>query len=305
MLPIAVSEGVNVYCPRDGKFSFFNSPYPAHHLGTGVDVYPKRDFGEKAPSPVGGRVVKIRRLQCPEGRGFQDSGFDCLTLVRSSENPKRLIKILHVAPTVQCGGVVEPGQELGRLLRSGYFDFWTEPHLHVEVREPSDPLRVRGGFPFHSLLKVNEKGPVEELRGTVTETKPEYSILALKGRFQHGIPADVGGRTGLLDGGIPHYGWVGAHMSEAPSPGRAIKLCGKPIATIKTIRNNTCLAECTGFSIKASGIRVGLSLYLFPASQPAIKLVPSRLGALKLKKSGETTLVIAYKEGASQAHAIA
>lgn len=291
MLPVAVSEGVKVHCPRDGKFSLFNSPYPAHHLGTGIDVYLMGAFGETAPSPVGGEVVEIRRLGCPAGRGFRDSGFDCLTLLRSSENPERLIKILHVDPIVQIGEIVEPGQYIGKLLRSGYFDFWTEPHLHVEVRDPKDPVRARGGFPLHTLLEVGKAEPIEELRGTVEYTKPEYSVITPKGGFRYGIPADVGGETGLLDGGIPHYGWVGAHANGAPSPGGAVRLCGKAIATVRTVRGNTCLAECTGFSLEAKGVGVGLSLYLFPSARPTIKLVPPRLGALKLERSEEISLV--------------
>ena len=291
-MPVAVSEGVNVFCQKEGKFSFFNSPFPAHYMSTGIDIYPKRGFGEIAPSPVSGRVVKIRKVKCPKGRGFRDSGFDCAILLQSLENQERLIKILHVAPAIRCGEVVEPGQDLGRLLRSGYFNFWTEPHIHLEVRRPSDPLRARGGFTLHRLLEVDGTDPVEELTGTVTENKPEYSLIALKGGLQHGLPADVGGVTGLLDGGIPHYGFVGVHMRRASSRNRVVKLCGKPIATVKSVRGNMCLAECTGFSLKVDGIKVGLSLYLFPASEPEVKLIPPKLGTLELEESRKISLVI-------------
>ena len=293
MIPVAVSEDVTVFCPSDRKFSFFNSPYPAHHLFMGIDVYPKCGFGEIAPSPVKGRVIKVRRVRCPKGRNFQDAGFDSVILLQSLENPERVIKVLHVEPVVRCGEVVEPGESLGHLLRSGYFNFWTEPHIHMEVRKPSDPLRARGGFPFHRLLEFDETDPVEELRGRVKKSRPEYSLITLKGGFAQGLPADVGGEVGLLDGGIPHYRCVGVHMGTTSGSSGVVKLCGKPIATIKAVHGNMCLAECKSFSVRVGGVPIGLSLYLFPNnSKQEVKLVPHKLGALRLKESEEVSLDI-------------
>ena len=292
MPPVATSESVTIYCPEDGKFSFFNSPYPAHRLLTGIDVYPNREFGETAPSPVSGRVVKIRRVRCPEGRGFEASGHDYVTLLRSSENPDRLVKILHVVPEVSCGEAVEAGHRLGRLLRTGYFNFWTDPHIHLEVRTPQDPLRARGGFPLLSLLEVDDTSPVEELKGTVTESRPEYSLITLNETFKYGLPADVGGITGLLDGGIPHYGWVGVHTNKPPSMGSLVKLCGRPMATISAVQDRTGLADCQGVSFEVEGIGVGLSLYLSPSSKPKIKLIPPELGVLSLEESTEVEIEV-------------
>jgi hypothetical protein len=292
IIPVATSEGVTVHCPSSGRYSFFNSPYPPHKLFKGIDVYLDRSFGEIAPSPVEGKVVQIRKIRCPKGRGFQDPGFDIVTLIQSLEDSDRMIKILHVAPVIQRGEVVEPGQELGRLLRSGYFNFWTDPHIHVEVRKPSDPLRARGGFTLLRLLEVDASDQAEELRGTVLKSIPEYSLISLNGGFRHGLPADVGGVTGLLDGGIPHYGWVGAHIGVDPPRLSMVKLCGKPIAEIKKISGNTCLADCMDITIKVDGIPVGLSCYLFPASEPVVKLVPPRVGELHLEASSEVSLAI-------------
>ncbi|MGB9959992.1 MAG: hypothetical protein ACPLKQ_05680 [Candidatus Bathyarchaeales archaeon] len=66
MKPVACSEGVTVYCPENSKFSFFNSPYPAHRACSAVDVYCESLFGGVAPSPVYGEVVGIRKVSCPE-----------------------------------------------------------------------------------------------------------------------------------------------------------------------------------------------------------------------------------------------
>jgi hypothetical protein len=292
MLPVAFSEGVTIHCPRDGRFSFFNSPFPAHQLFTAIDIYPNREFGGIAPSPIRGRVVYIRRVKCPETSRFQGSCFDYVILLQSLDNPERIAKILHVVPSIECGEVVEVGQDLGRLLRSGFFNFWTDPHLHVEVRPPSDPLRARGGFKLRMLMDIDGADPLEELRGTVTMVKPEYTLISLEKGSDHGVTVDVGGETGILDGGVPHYGWVGVHMMEEPTNSDVVNLCGKPIASIRANSGDMYLAKCGDIRVHVNGINVGLSLYLFPAASQ-VKLIPLEPGALKLEKYEEISVDIA------------
>jgi len=292
MKPIATSESVKIFCPEDGKYSFFNSPYPAHRLLTGIDIYPEKKFGEPTPSPVSGQVVKIRRVRCPKGREFKALEYDFLTLIRSSENPKRLVKILHVAPELSCGETVEAGNSLGKLLRTGFFNFWTDPHIHLEVRNSQDPIRARGGFLLRRLLEVNDVAYVKELKGIVNLSEPEYSLITLSEDFQFGLPSDVGGRTGLLDGGIPHYGWVGVHTGEPPLKGSQVRLCNRLIATIRSVQGRTGLAECSGISFEVKGNRVGLSLYLSPTSKPIVKLIPPKLGVFNLEESSEIIIKV-------------
>lgn len=290
MSPVASSEGVKIYCPGSGRISFFNSPYPAHHNCTALDLYPGDDFGEAAPSPVMGRVIRIRRVMCPKGRHFEGSSFDYVILFESLENPNRLIKILHVEPRVEVGEALEPGQELGVLLRSGYFDFWTDPHIHIEIRDPSDPLRARGGFKIKRLTEIDETEPLGELKGTVVEVKPEYSLISLYNAVGQGILADVGGHIGLLDAGIPHYGWFGVHTDDDPQMGGDIKLCGKTIGTIEGSLGNMCLARCADFNFQLGGIRVGLSMYLNLSSKPTLKIIPPRPGTLGVEMFEEVSL---------------
>ncbi|MCK4438647.1 hypothetical protein KAV47_06205, partial [Candidatus Bathyarchaeota archaeon] len=202
MAPVVSSKGVTISCPVDGMFSFYNSPYPAHSQSTGVDVYPDTGFGGIAPSPVSGEVTLIRRVRGPRGRGYEASEYDVVTLLRSLENPGKVVKLLHVDPTLSVGDEVRAGEELGRLLRSGYYGFATSPHVHVEVREPTDPLRARGGHRMERLMEVGRVKPLEELRGIVALCSPEFSILRLD-TPACGLPADVGGVSGVLDGGIP------------------------------------------------------------------------------------------------------
>jgi hypothetical protein len=290
MIPVASSEGVTVYCPGGGRYAFFNSPYPAHRLSTGVDIYPGVGFGDVAVSPVYGEVVQIRRVKAPRGRNFEDHGCDVVTMLRSVENPGRVIKILHVEPAVGCSDVVEPGQGLGALIRSGYFGFSTAPHIHVEVRPPSDPLRVRGGFRLRRILEIGRPEPLDELRGVVVRCTPNYSVVKLEGVSAYGVPCTVGGVPGLLDGGVPYYGWLGVHLGSEKPKDEIVELCGRPIAKVKSLRGNTCIAECTDFSFKLHGVPIGLSLYLYIRAEPEVLLIPRRPGSLELKTSSEITI---------------
>lgn len=292
MEPVASSERVKVYCQKGGKFSFFNSPYPAHSSYSAVDIYSERSFNRVATSPVYGEVMEIRRVNCPEGKCFEGTSYDYVILLCSLENPKRLIKILHVEPSVKVGDVVKLGDSLGSLLRSGFFDFWTDPHIHVEVRDPKDPIRARGGFKFESSVTLKDTvAELEELSGTVVESRREYSLVALNSNFKYGIPVNVDEEIGLLDAGIPHYGLFGVHMRTQPLLGSVVKLCGVKIGSVKSVHSNMCVAKCSDLTFKLNSKPVRLSFYLY-LFKPFVKVIPSKFGELKLKKFEETSITI-------------
>ena len=221
--------GVRVHCPREGRFSLFNSPYPGHRQKSGIDVYPSLEFGGAAPSPVEGDVVMVRRVNAPRGRGFADAGYDVVTLLRPVDNPGVVVKILHVDTYTSAGDHVDLGEELGSLIRSGYYGWGTSPHIHMEVREPQDPLRARGGHPIHVLKGFADAEPVEEIVGEVAWTQPEYALVRL-GTRGAGLTGELAGEPGVVDGGIPYYGWLGFH-TEQPTVG-AVRLLGQPIADV-------------------------------------------------------------------------
>lgn len=289
---VAYSDGVNIFNSKKGTFSFFNSPYPSHLSFTGIDLYPPGVFGDVAPSPVKGEVIRIRPVTCPTGKYFSGSTRDFVILLRSLENPKRWIKILHVVPSVKVGDVVEPGFGLGTLLRSGFFDFWTDPHIHVEVRKPSDPIRARGGFKFERIIKVDVKKVAKELIGTVIESKPEYFLVTLNENFKLGIPVELEGTIGILDAGIPHYGLIGVHVNIIPPLNGCIKLCGRKIGIVKYTHSYMCVAKSYNPVFTLNGKAVGVSFNLFPSSIPLVKIVPRRPNVFSLKNFEEVSLVI-------------
>jgi hypothetical protein len=293
MKAVACSEGIAIYCPATGRFSFFNSPYPSHSGCSALDVYPNVDFGCVAPSPVNGEVVAIRAVKCPEGKGFEASTLDYVILLRSLENPKRWVKLLHVEPLVKVGDIVKVGEPLGFLLRSGFFDFWTDPHVHIEIRSPSDPIRARGGFTLERLVDLDIiSGLPKGLSGIIVESKPEYALIRLNESFGCGLPVDVDGEIGFLDGGIPHYGYFGVHVLKEPSKGSSVRLCGVKIGTVDFIFSSMCIAICCKSNFKLGGKPVGLSTYIYPSGKYYLKIVPKKTCELKLEKFQEVSLVI-------------
>lgn len=296
MVKVASSEGVSIYCPREGKYSFFNSPYPAHRAHTAIDIYPNRAFGSVAPSPVSGEVRVIRRVACPEKETFKSTSYDYVILIQSLENPGVWVKILHVEPLVEVGGKVDAGDDLGVLLRSGFFDFWTEPHIHVEVRRPSDPIRARGGLILERETGVPGDGDcaeLEELRGVVVEARAEYALMLLDEEVTYGVPVRIYGCRGIIDGGIPHYGFFGVHVSGGSEPlrGARVELCGTDIGIVEWAYGDAYLARCLNKTFMVGCTPVRLSFYLHP-QKPLVKIIPYGLGELRLKKSEEVRVRI-------------
>jgi len=242
---------------------------------TGIDIYPESEFGGFAPSPVSGVITKIRRVKCPVRKEFESSPYDYLVLLKSLENRKLTIKILHVKPVVKVGDVVQEGEEIGCLIRSGYFDFWTDPHIHVEIRKPEDPIRARGGLKLTPLLKMKNIQPLKErcIYGRITTVKPEYYVIQPEETLQYGIPVEIGDGLGVLEGGIPHYGWFGVHALEIYGVGEEVRLLGVPIGKIKSKNKRTVLAECFHVETFLDGVSSGLSLYVFPSREPFIKVI--------------------------------
>jgi len=288
MKPVAESDGVTIHCPADGRYAFYNSPYPAHRLMTGIDVYPDAPFGGSTPSPVEGTVVEVRRVKAPASRLFESPGYDTVTIIRSREATERVVKLLHVDTIVEEGDDVGIGQGLGPLIRSGYFGQHTFPHVHIEVRPPDDPLRVRGSYHIESIFPPGELTPLDAMRGVVVASRPEYALIQLESTRAVGVAADIGGVIGILDGGIPLYGWFGAHYQKTPKT-NSIKLLGKTIGQITKTNKNTCIAQCVKFEITLDETPVNVFFFLRLNGRPQIA-VTSRETGLHLEPSSEVEL---------------
>lgn len=275
MVPVAHAKGVKLHCPEKGRYAFFNSPFPPHKLNTGVDLYPGPEFGGEAYSPVDGEVALIRQVKAPGGHGFEAADHDTVIVIRNKANRDTFTKLLHADSLVEVGDSVRIGDVIGVTLRSGYYGWGTSAHFHAEIREPKDPIRARGGYNLHRVDQAVGT-PLSEIAGEVVVARREYSFIRVSGDI--GLVGTVDDKPAVLDGGIPYYGWMGAHLPDPPTTGE-IKLLGKTIATVTETFEGSCKADANGFSFKVDGEPIlGISLTLQPRAEALVKLLPLRRG---------------------------
>ena len=203
---------------RYQRFSLYNSPYVAHDHGCAIDLYPDTGLGPAsgdspidAPSPIAGRVLETRTVRAPPKPYAPEH--DHLVLVDTGEHVAR---ILHVAPTVEPGDVVDVGDSLGTLVRAGFFAPWVDNHVHLELRDvDANPYRASGSLPLEpgvELESVDWDGS-----GTVVEVGETYAVLDAPthprpGERFVGIASEEGA---VLDGGLVHYSGGGTLGTES------------------------------------------------------------------------------------------
>lgn len=181
---------------RYRAFTRYNSPYPAHDEGRAIDLYPATG----APSPVAGTVLDTLTVTAPS-RDYAEPD-DHLIVIETADH---LARLLHVEPAVSAGDRVAVGDDLGRLVRSGYFAPWVDNHIHLGFRPPdADPYRAAGSLPIDLAVTVR---PVSWAgRGTVVDHAPTYVVLDAPGHPDPGNRfAGIGDSGAVIDGGVPHY----------------------------------------------------------------------------------------------------
>ena len=188
-------------------------------------------------SPVAGEIVATRTVRAPPKPYAADEEFLILVDVDPDrtglevgwpEDQGIVARLLHVRPRVSPGDTVTVGDDLGTMVRSGFFAPWVGNHVHLGFRRAEQNLLRAGGS-----LPLTAGVDVEPLAwdgvGTVTETGDTYAVLdapthpapgerfaGIAGRVGEvtGAPGD-GGELAALDGGLAHYTGGGL-------PGRAV-----------------------------------------------------------------------------------
>jgi hypothetical protein len=289
-IAIASSKQVTLFAPEDGFVSFFNSPYYAHSSMKGVDIYSRsRIFGSPVPSPVKGKVRKLHPFKPPSSSWFKTPETEYLMLIECSENPDVWVKILHVDPQVREGDHVEVGEAIGSFLRDGFFHPWTNPHIHVEVRNPTNPIRATGGYPLSpsgisdDQILYGSDGSCKTFEGVVVETGERYVIVDLEkapfiniGPF-FGVQAEVGGCKGILDGGVPHYQRAGLIGIEAEKSDvrRLVQALGARIGQLHhCLSYKVSIFLCNNLEVTLNDVScIGFSCYLSLKRGQSIKVV--------------------------------
>jgi hypothetical protein len=278
-----MSASIRLMAPKRGFVSFFNSPYFAHENGQAVDLY---CFGSDglAYSPVDGVVVGKYKVHSPSPMFFKADEDEDLLIIRPAPAADKFIRVLHLSTTPSIGKEVKTGEPLGRLVRSGFFSFWTWRHIHVETRQSENPLRAKGSLPVLPIVKdakasgtPSEKPPQLRLISANEHyilAEPEEGVVKL-GPFS-GVGCKVGNNIGIIDAGVPHYGFGGVHLEESAyvKQGDSVKLWGMEVGKVYRCSENVVLFKSKPFQLSVGKTSpFGLSLYMC-LSKVSLKLIP-------------------------------
>lgn len=295
-VPVAGNFGVKIYAPNDSRLTFCDSPFPSHKESSALDIYPANaKFNDAVACPVNGTVIAIKKYSSPNLFPKRPPLDEYLTLIQSEENSV-FVKIIHAKPVVKVGDKVKVGDGLAVLIHSGYYPFWVDPHIHVELRNPTDAIRACGSYPLDVLnspapQKITaESAKKTGITGTVTQVEKRYVLVRPDpdfwisiGNFS-GLPVQIGSSIGILDGGIPFMGYGGVVINTNVPKDTPVLLCGQRIGAVT--ENLVGLVKFKADSLKwlINGFEyLGVSTKITLGSLCQIKLIPFKMGQTNLK----------------------
>ncbi len=288
---VASYKDIKIMAPDDAAFSFFKSPFAAHETGSAVDIA-YDDFGFRAVSPVDGTVVDVREFDSPTP--FKNRDFkEYITAIRCAE---LFVKILHVKPDVKIGDCIRAGEDIGTFIRSGYYYFWNSPHLHVEVRRPSDYLRASNNMVLDVSVGVVEKcdnkpenPDVFEFTGEVVFSDNRYALVDCPDYSTSGLVSGYSVDGFLIDGFIPagehalnRFGLIGTKQDVPPFK------YSRSIGNSYMVHPSSVVLRV--FDGQDQLLKVAGASFILNFGKPLIKLVPTQHGAY-LPQCGEKIAV--------------
>ncbi|RDE11614.1 MAG: hypothetical protein C4K48_11210 [Candidatus Thorarchaeota archaeon] len=297
---VAAAQGIEIRAPDDAYFSYFNSPYIGHSLGTAVDIYPRhQEWGGPVPAPVSGRVTRIKKLHMGSIKPFPTDDFDYGIALAPENAESDIVRVMHAEPAVREGSKVDEGDEIGRTIRSRYFNYWTGPHYHVEAMPASNFTRSSKSIPLDVRMEIepHQIGTApSNIEMTITEVTDDHAI----GYPQEDIHTEIGDLSGLsaqdasgsamgiIDGGLSHYQHGGVFGRYNTDVGEIVCVANNQVGTAASSRGLVTYFR-RGPSIRASidGIELrGLSCFLYPPQykkrgMPQLILIPKRYGGFR------------------------
>lgn len=297
---VAAAKGMEIRAPDDAYFSYFNSPYIGHGLGTAVDIYPRhQEWGGPVLAPVSGRVIRIKKLHMGSIKPFPTDDFDYGIALAPENAESDIVRVMHVAPAVREGNKVDEGDEIGRTIRSRYFNYWTGPHYHVEAMAASNFTRSSKSILLDVRMEIepHRVGTApSNIEMIITEVTDGHAI----GYPQQDIHTEIGDLSGLsaqdasgsamgiIDGGLSHYQHGGVLGRNSIDAGEAVCVGNNQVGTAASSRGRVTYFR-RGPSIRTSfdGIELrGLSCFLYPPQykrrgMPQLILIPKRYGGFR------------------------
>ncbi|MFA4955828.1 MAG: hypothetical protein WC556_02495 [Candidatus Methanoperedens sp.] len=269
MKKIASHETIEIYAPDDSRFSFLKSPYAAHKTNSAVDIY-YGSFGGSAVSPVDGKIIDIRSYDTPTP--FKN--IDSKEYLIAIEQGDHIIKILHIKPDVLIGEKISRGDRIGTFIKNGYFIFWNDPVMHVEVRKPHDYLRASNNLKLTPAIDWNIVPTpipgVMDLKCRVEDINERYTQLCAPYRT-----------CGEVKGFSIAGGFIDGYVSSYPDDFFGVIKPGgftRPKVTELEI-------TLDGSKIKCGGIAFCLTF-----DEPRIKVIPQRYGEKPFSKGDEVRI---------------
>jgi len=266
MKKIASHETIGIYAPDRSRFSFLKSPYAAHKTNSAVDIY-YGSFGGEALSPVDGKIIDIRSYDTPTPFKNRDSKEYLIAV----EKGNFVIKIIHIEPDVSIGEKISRGDRIGTFIKNGYFIFWNDPVMHVEVRRPHDYLRASNNLDLIPSIDWNgvpDSIPeIMDLECRVEQINESYAKLCAPYR----TCGEVKGFS--IDGGFID-GFVRPHPDNFFG---VIKPEGFTRPKLSELEITS-----DGSKIKCGGIAFCLSF-----NEPWVKVIPQRYGEKPFSKGDE------------------
>ncbi|MHA2380257.1 MAG: hypothetical protein ACXADS_13370 [Candidatus Thorarchaeota archaeon] len=294
---VGVASGIELLAPEDSYFSYFNSPYIGHKRGSSVDIYPShRAWGGPACSPIDGKIVRVKQIAMGEGKVFSSEDRDYGIAMRPDGDSEYIVRILHCHPGVSVGQSVDRGDEIGNILRSRFFCFWTGPHYHIEVMRERDFGRSSQSSPIvvnHPAASVVERGSPAELECEVVESSSDI-LIGVSRRYSYVKSGDLCGHltrvgdkytAGILDAGVPHYSHGGVVAGVPAEVGTKVAAWGKQIGLVTSSHHSVVQFRITeNFCPMVDGDPIrGISNHIYPKKQslkgvPPVYLIPKKIG---------------------------
>lgn len=255
MKKIAGHDNVDIYAPDNSRFSFMKSPYAAHATNSAVDIY-YGCFGNDALSPVNGKVIDIRSFNTPTP--FKDR--DSREYLIAIQQGKYVVKIIHIEPGISIGEEISIGQRIGTFIKNGYFIFWNDPVMHVEVRDPCNYLRASNDHELSPNITWRSlpDGKKVEFKCVVEKVNENYSLFYAPSQAC-GIIRGFAIDGGFIDGYISNDD---GHFFGILKPGGFFH---PRVSLLEITKENR--------SVRCSGIAFCMSF-----DEPRIKLVPEKYG---------------------------
>jgi hypothetical protein len=311
---VGVAAGVTIRAPDDAYFSYFNSPYVGHSLGTAIDIYPRhQEWGGPILSPTAGRIVKIRKLRMGNIKPFPTDDFDYGIGILPENTTTDIIRVMHCKPKVQEGDRIDLGDQIGCTIRSRYFNYWTGPHYHVEIVPIVSFSRSTKSYPLdipvsNELYHAGKNGSRLEL--LITNVSDDCAIgyskdcshTSLGDLIGLSAQAGIGSSMGIIDGGLSHYQHGGVLGGQNTKVGDLVYVEGKAVGCIASRRNRVSYF-IRGPSIVASfdGLELrGLSCFIYPHHYtkkgiPQLILIPRKYRGFRNLIENNTAGVLEIK----------